>query len=195
MEHYTIQAVILLTTEARKKFLNQYRDCHEALDRFCLALCHDREAARELVQECLLQALQGYHRLQDEGKFLSWLMGIAIRVKKNHERKWRKLVPMEQLPEKESAEQSDADAALSVLRHLCRRLKETERECFLLFELSGLPIEAIAEAQESNPNTVKTRLRRARGKLKKWLEKEYGPQDPPFTGTNLSLSMEDKDHG
>jgi len=69
------------------------------------------------------------------------------------------------------------------------------REAFLLFELSDLSLEAIAEVQECNINTVKTRLRRAREKLKKWLEKEYNNDDPLVNWSNLKLTMEAKENG
>lgn len=179
----------------RDEFLNQYRNSYEALERFCRVLCRDREAARELVQECSLQALQGYDRLKEKEKFRSWMMGIAIRVKYSHDRKMKNWIVMETLPEPASGSQTDAEASLSILRKLCHKLNEHEKEAFLLFELSDLSLEAIAEVQESNVNTVKTRLRRAREKLKKWLEKEYQKEDPLVNWSNLKLNMEAKENG
>ncbi|MHB1278663.1 MAG: RNA polymerase sigma factor [Bacteroidia bacterium] len=184
-----------MTTEVKEEFLNHYRSCHESLERFCRVLCRDREAARELVQETLLQALTGFDRLREKEKFLSWLMGIAIRVKRNQDRKLKNWVVMDMLPEKASTLQTDSDAALGVLRSLCRKLNEKEREVFLLFELSGLSLEAIAEVQESNVNTVKTRLRRARERLKKWLQHEYQSNDPLVNWSTLTLNMEAKENG
>lgn len=179
----------------REAFLNQYRTSHKALERFCRVLCRDREAARELVQETLLRALEGYDRLKEKEKFQSWLMGIAIRQKHNQDRKWRNWVVMDEVPERASSEQTDSDTGLYMLRKLCSKLNESEREAFLLFELSDLPLEAIAEVQECNINTVKTRLRRAREKLRKWLEKEYNNDDPLVNWSNLKLTMEAKENG
>ncbi len=179
----------------REDFLNQYETCHEALERFCRVLCRNREAARELVQETLLQALEGYERLREKEKFASWLMGIAIRVKRRQDRKLKNWLVMEELPEQKAAEQSDSDAGLYMLRKLCRKLNKGECEAFLLFELSGLPLEAIAEIEDTNINTVKTRLRRARGKLKKWLEKEYRSIDLLVDWSKLNLNMEAKENG
>ena len=184
-----------MTTEVKEEFLDHYRTCHLSLERFCRVLCRDREAARELVQESLLQALIGYDRLREKEKFLSWLMGIAIRVKRSQDRKLKNWIVMDILPEKASGLQTDSDAALSVLRKLCRKLNEKEREVFLLFELSELSLEAIAEIQESNINTVKTRLRRAREKLQKWLKNEYQTIDPLVNWSNLTLNMEAKKNG
>lgn len=102
---------------------------------------------------------------------------------------------MDILPEKASSLQTDSDAALGVLRRVCRKLNEKEREVFLLFELSGLSLEAIAEIQESNVNTVKTRLRRAREKLQKWLKNEFESDDPLVNWSSLTLNMEAKENG
>lgn len=179
----------------REEFLNNYETCHESLEKFCRVLCRNREAARELVQETLLQALEGYDRLREKEKFASWLMGIAIRVKRRQDRKLKNWLLMEVLPERVAAEQSDSEAALFMLRKLCGKLNKAEREAFLLFELSGLSLEAIAEIEEANINTVKTRLRRAREKLKKWLEKEYRLEDPLVNWSELHLNMEAKENG
>lgn len=184
-----------MTTEAKTEFLNHYQSSHQALENFCRVLCRDREAARELIQETLLQALEGFHRLQDKEKFTSWLMGIAIRVKRSQDRKLKNWFLSESLPEQSADMHTDAEAGLYMLRKLCRNLNVSEKEAFLLFELSGFSLEAIAEIQGANLNTVKTRLRRAREKLKKWLEKEYRQEDPLVNWSTLTLNMEAKENG
>ena len=181
---------ILLTTEAKDEFLDLYREHHQALEQFCRVLCRDREAARELVQESLLQAFQGYHRLREAEKFRSWLLGIAVRVKRSKDRKQLRWILPETLPEPEASEQSDAEASLSILRSLCGKLRKSEREVFLLFELSDLPLQEIADLQHTNVNTVKTRLRRAREKLRSWLEQENRSIEIRSGWTPYSLSME-----
>lgn len=184
-----------MNTGANEHFLNLYGSCHEDLERFCRVLCRNSESTRELVQETLLRALQGYHRLKDETKFKSWLMGIALRTKRSQDRKLKNWVLMDILPEKAAQEQSDTEAALSMMRRLCRKLNEKEREAFLLFELSGLTLQSIAEIQETNENTVKTRLRRSREKLQKWLKKEYRTPEAGSEWSKLELSMEGKSNG
>lgn len=179
-------------TEVSEEFLNQYRDSHKALERFCAALCKDREASRELIQETLLQAIQAYPKIRDKEKFSSWIMGIAIRVKRANERKWKRIVFPETIPETIGSNQTDHDASLSILRRLVAKLKPKEQEAFLLFELSDFSLEAIAEIQESNLNTVKTRLRRAREKLKSWLQSEYRLDESLDKWSLISEKMEVK---
>lgn len=123
------------------------------------------------------------------------MMGIAIRVKKSQDRKFKNWFLKEDLPEQSVDMHTDADAGLSMLRKLCHKLNVSEKEAFLLFELSDFSLEAIAEIQAANVNTVKTRLRRAREKLQKWLEKEYRQQDPLVNWSASTLNMEAKENG
>jgi len=67
-----------------------------------------------------------------------------------------------------SAEQAER---VRLLHRLLAQLDDDKREVFVLAELEGLTAIEIAEALESNPNTIASRLRAARREFEAALER------------------------
>lgn len=99
----------------------------------------------------------------------SWLYGIARRVAADHRRArarhQRKLdaLPKAQAP---TLERQIADRELlAMLEAALAKLDPGPREVFVMAEIEGMSAREIAELLELNPNTIASRLRRARAEL------------------------------
>jgi len=128
---------------------------------------------KDLTQDVFLTIHRKAKKYREQGKLRSWLCGIAIRTVKAHIRQQVRsglrsryagegsgvARPQSDLGQRAQA-RMDLDAAL-------RRLPEEQREVLLLHTIEQLEGEEIAKMLKISPNTVWTRLHRARGRLRK----------------------------
>lgn len=149
----------------KERFLQLFNPHHDRLCRFARAMTHDAEAARELVAETVLAALEGFERLRDDKAFLSYLFTIATRIyqRRRRHRKWFGEYDQERAENiRDTADSPDRAADIEALYHALARLPEKQREAVVLFEISGFSLEEIRELQGGTLSGVKARLRRGR---------------------------------
>jgi RNA polymerase sigma-70 factor, ECF subfamily len=100
----------------------------------------------------------------------SWLYGICRRVAADHRRsrtrRQRKLEALPTPPSDPALEGQVADRELlAALERELAQLDPGSREVFVMAELEGMSGREIAEATGVNPNTVASRLRKARARI------------------------------
>ncbi len=140
----------------------------------------DFHIAQEITQDTFLRAYQKLNTLRNRTLFSSWLYVIATRLCHEWGRKKRLLMePLNTHNTKEVeqvaynqylAEQRAADAdetRRELVKKLLKKLPESERTVMTLHYLGEMTCEAISEFLGTSPNTVKSRLHRARERLKK----------------------------
>lgn len=140
--------------------------------------------AEDIVSLTFLEAWRLRGKLRPDGdSVLPWLLGIAVNVLRNHRRAARRhaaalvrLPPAEAMPDfadelvnrmRDSEQLAAATAALA-------RLRPADREVFTLIVWSGLDYAQTAEALGVPVGTVRSRLSRARTRLRE-LTAEPGP--------------------
>lgn len=150
--------------------------------RLCLRMCQDPEDARDLTQEAFVKAWRGLRFYRQEAAFSTWLYRLTgnvcldfLRQKKRRptvslsssdeeDVQWEvpdlAPTPEEQIMEY-SAKQTVADAMAL--------LEEEFRMILTLRVVEELSYEEIGHILDLKPGTVKSRLARAREKLKKIL--------------------------
>jgi RNA polymerase sigma factor (sigma-70 family) len=152
-------------------------------------LLGDREEARDAVQEAFLRAWRGLPRFRGEASFRTWATGIVINVCRNRlasadaqrRRKTSSLARRDQatgdeaaLPLPDPAPGPEARAQGSEVREALATalagLTAEHREIILLREMHDLEYEEIAAALGCAVGTVRSRLARARGALRRALE-------------------------
>lgn len=149
--------------------------------KYCRALCAKRSAddAEDVLQQALLKALENFEQLNDKTKFRSWFFTIITREFYNSVRKdfWKKFIPIiddksiPDIPEIYDGEEDSERKA--ILYKALSKISSKERTAILLFEIGGFSIEEIKEMQnEKSISAIKSRLSRARGKLKIIIETE-----------------------
>jgi len=165
--------------------------------KYCRALTYrtSKDDAEDLFQQSVLKALENFDRLKDKEKFKSWFFTIITREHITLIRKlfWRKFIPLDdnenlsysRMPEIFSEIESNERSAL--LQTALSKLNSKERSALLLFELADFSLEEIKEIQqEKSLSAVKSRLSRARAKLKEQIIKIESTQEVSFRKSNVN---------
>ena len=123
----------------------------------------------DAVQECILKAWAKQDTLRCEAFMQSWMIRILINECYNLMRKRRHLVDLDSLPEPEAP--PGADPALhDAIAHLDDKL----RLPVVLHYMEGYRVDEIAKMLCLPSGTVKSRLMRARARLKDMLDDQEG---------------------
>ncbi|MFJ8044952.1 RNA polymerase sigma factor [Kitasatospora sp. NPDC096147] len=136
----------------------------------------DWAAAEDVVSLTFLEAWRLRGKLDvDGGPVRPWLFGIATNVLRNTTRAGRRhRTAMARLPERgvvpdfadELVARLDDGARLAAAKRALERLRRREREVFQLCVLAGLDYASAAEALGVPVGTVRSRLSRARARLR-----------------------------
>ncbi|MCH2224892.1 MAG: RNA polymerase sigma factor [Crocinitomicaceae bacterium] len=151
----------------QEQFLELYEPIHDRFERFCRAKVYGMDSS-DLINETLLVAFEQFDSLRSKKAFLSFLFGISIRVLSNHHRKRKERTLMKEdkiLQLNDANANTELDADVYFLYKALDELSETQRECIILFEISGFKIREIAEIQNSSESAIKLRLKRGRARL------------------------------
>ncbi len=140
----------------------------------------DFHIAQEITQDAFLQAYRKLGDLKNPNAFAGWLYVIVAHLCLDWIRKNR--IPMESLDTADSsevdrgsysqyvAEKQEAEAdetRREVVKDLLKKLPESERTVMTLHYLGEMTIKSVSEFLGVSPNTVKSRLSRARNRLRK----------------------------
>lgn len=169
---------------AFEELVNRYE---KQVYNLCLRMVNNREDAADLTQEAFLKAWRGLQFFKAEAAFSTWMYRLTtnvcidfLRSRKRHdsisltvedeEHGEQELdVPDEApLPEEQvlySAQKEEISRAMA-------ELDEESRMILTLRVVEDLSYEQIADVLDLKPGTVKSRLARARIKLKKLLEEK-----------------------
>jgi RNA polymerase sigma-70 factor (ECF subfamily) len=146
---------------------------------YVFELVHDEQASLDIVQETFINATRHVGSLREDGKFGSWLFGIA------HQKclqRWRKQGREAAALEEFAAAPIDweddpaellirAEQEAAVMR-LLNQLPVAQRSMLLLHFVEDFPLEDIAAVTGTALGTVKSRLHYAKKALKKLIEEE-----------------------
>jgi RNA polymerase sigma-70 factor (ECF subfamily) len=132
----------------------------------------------DTVQDIFFNAYKHIKRYDpDKGKFSTWLFRIARNrclneIKRKKERSWPEIY---NIPEKGNPENDLMHKEFLIkLDKSLDRLPYKNKVVLVLADLQGLSYEEIAQIEKTNTGTVKSRLFRARQKLRSTLEPYRG---------------------
>ena len=123
----------------------------------------------DAVSEAVLKAWQKRDTLRDERLFETWLIRILIRECVNIQRKQKRVVPMETLPEAATDPPSDN----LVLRDALDSLSQEQRAAVVLHYMEGYGVADVAAMLHTFKGTVTSRLHYARLKLRDLLKEDF----------------------
>ena len=129
-------------------------------------LCSEEDAA-DAAQESILIAFQKLSSLRDRTRFQPWLLRILTHECYAILRRRRRLVPLDFLPEAEAPPPSEAPQEL--WQAVCD-LSEQLRAVVVLYYYQGFSARETGEILGISEANVKTRLSRARKRLREQLE-------------------------
>ena len=146
--------------------------------------------AEEVVQDAYVRAFRALGTFREEAALGTWLTRIAINEAQGRLRGRRETLPLSELDDKTMGEiiqfpggGLDADperqAAIGEIRILLEgaidALPAPFRAVFILRHVEGLSTEETAHVLSIGPETVKTRLHRARTRLQRALQDQLAP--------------------
>jgi RNA polymerase sigma-70 factor (ECF subfamily) len=175
-------------TEELTKMVQQYSD---PIYRVALRMLNDQAEAEDVLQETLIKALRSLENFEGRSNLSTWLYRIAVNESLMVIRKRKPEISIKQddagdeenegisvsqivdwccLPESEFL----TNETRGVLADAIQKLPENLRTVFILRDIEGLSIIETAQALELTETNVKTRLLRARMKLREELSVYFG---------------------
>ena len=157
-----------MANSKQAQFLKLYQPVHAQFERFCRARAFGDMPYQDLINDSLLIAFQKMDHLKSDKAFLSYLIGIAIRVLSNARRKLRPKSGVDELVflnHADPASPIDQKFEVQMLHRALAQLPQLQREALILFEITGYSIKEIMEIQHSGLSAVKQRLARGRKNL------------------------------
>src|ERR1700722_15498689 len=144
---------------------------------YVFELTREEQTGLDLVQETFIAAVKHIGSLREDGKFGSWLFGIA------HQKcvqRWRKRsgkeILFDEIPELPDEPENRPDDLLirreqeAEFMKLLNQLPLPHRSVLLLHFVEDFSVEEIGRITETQPGTVKSRLHYAKKSLRKLVE-------------------------
>ncbi|MDI9237964.1 RNA polymerase sigma factor [Lysobacter sp. LF1] len=171
----------------REAFRHVMKRCNQRLFRVARGVVHSDAEAEDVVQEAYVDAFEKFASFRGEASLATWLTRIVLNEAHGRQRRDRPTVEVEELetaqldagrivafPLASSHADPGATLAREQVRHLLEdaidELPEGFRLVFVLREIEECSVEETAQALELRPETVKTRLHRARRLLRASLQ-------------------------
>ncbi len=175
----------------RAAFAEMVEQFSDTIYRTALRFTSDSQDAEDVLQETFIKALHGLPNFEGRSSLSTWLYRIAVNesLMLLRKRKPERLPAEENREEEDELDESDlvladfcclpedellSSEARSFLDRTIQVLPETLRSVFILRDLDGLSIKETAEALDLSETNVKTRLLRARLRLRQDLAKYFG---------------------
>ncbi|TJW97412.1 MAG: RNA polymerase sigma factor, partial [Mesorhizobium sp.] len=157
---------------------------NQRLYRIARSVVRNDSEAEDIVQEAYVRAFAHLGDFRGESSLATWLSRIVINEALGRLRKTRRTVAMPQslqaeiikFPLSDDPERTMAQRQiLELVERATDRLPDVYRTVFVARVIEGLSIEETAELLDVRPETVKTRLHRARALVRKALADQIGP--------------------
>jgi RNA polymerase sigma-70 factor, ECF subfamily len=164
---------------------------NQRLYRMARGMVRNDSEAEDIVQEAYMQAFAHLERFRGESALTTWLLRIVINEGLERLRKARRRPEQTRTNDQSieariiefprSADQDDPERTMAqrqILRLVERatdNLPDIYRMVFIARVIEGLSIEETAEVLGLRPETIKTRLYRARVLVRRELEDQIGP--------------------
>lgn len=142
---------------------------------YVFELIREEQPALDLVQDTFIAATRHIGGLREDGKFGSWLFGIAHQKCLQHWRKRREIL-FDEIPEPDGEFEESPDDLLirreseAEFMKLLDQLPVPQRSALLLRFVGDFSLDEIARITDSRIGTVKSRLHFAKRSLRKLLE-------------------------
>jgi RNA polymerase sigma factor (sigma-70 family) len=131
-------------------------------------LFRDEDCA-DAIQEAIMKAFQNIHTLREPRYFKTWLIRILINECHQLQRKRENLISIDKLAEPAFNEYGYEKIEIEQLLDV---LPSEDKQLLKLFYIEDLSIQDLALILNIPENTVKTKLRRAREKMKQKIAQE-----------------------
>ena len=171
-----------------------YRLYQPSLLRFSYRLCNDDTLARDAVQDAWMLTLRSMKQVFPPHTFRARVFKAVRWRTFDQIRRRGKNAAEELFEEVVGDDRPEAWATGEQLRRLIKALPDGEGEALYLFYLEDLSVAEIAAIQEAPAGTIKSRLSRARSRLKQQIEppdkNDEAPKNGPSHDTHDRVKLE-----
>lgn len=130
--------------------------------RLALSILHNTADAEDAVSEAVLKAYEKLDKLRNAEKFKPWIMKILVNQAKTMLHKQKRIDLLDDLEQLELTFENQRGELWSIVTEL----DEEFRNVVILFYYEDMTVKEIAKVLRIAEGTVKSRLSRAREKLK-----------------------------
>ncbi|MCW3489440.1 RNA polymerase sigma factor [Dethiobacter alkaliphilus] len=152
-----------------------FEQYYNHIKKLMVLYCCNTQQAEDFTQEAFYRAFKNIDQLREPEKFKSWVYQIAVNEARKYYNKNEKLVFMDPDTLQHRQENITEIDTVNVRMHvseLLYRLDNDSRAILILHYFEDLPINEIARILDIKEGTVKSRLHRARVKLRTLLDAE-----------------------
>lgn len=172
---YTDEELVALLNEdkskAEKAFQELYNRYSSMVHAYCMRVLNDQELAEDFFQETFIKFFQHVKSNHQSSNVPGFLITIARNLLLNYKRDKRTLVSLDGIDVRTEKNQNYENRELLELITYAMDLLDFEyREAFVLREYDGLPYNEIAEITGTTLTNAKSRVFRAKQKIKEILQ-------------------------
>ena len=151
----------------RKFFIAEIETRSDMMYRVAWSILRNDADVQDALQDAVLKAWEKRDKLRDEKFFRTWITRILINACYDTQRKRRRIVSMDEIPESTVSNAPDPDLALAL-----QALPEKLRLPLVLCCSEGMSYEEAADVLRIPSTTLRGRLRRGKDELRKELNAE-----------------------
>ena len=174
----------LLLRRARQGDADAFEQLMTPLEKLIWRVCWhytgQRETASDCAQEAMIKSWRPLDSYRGDCAFESWVYRIAANCSMDAMRKKKRdrsesIEPLKEAgfdpadPEPGTEEKVIAAERKRQLRECITRLPEDQRDALVMTQLEGMSYEDAARRLDVSEGTIKSRVNRAKAKLKEWL--------------------------
>lgn len=136
----------------------------------------------DVVQDVFVEVHDSLSNFEHRSKFKTWLYRITRNVAISHLRGRKETVDLGDLKplraDARTLSKIEARDQVKALYTALEQVKPESREAFLLHEVEEMKLREIAEMTDTSINTIASRVRRTRKKLRTFLETKLAEETP-----------------
>lgn len=175
-----LDSLVLLAQRGNLEALELlYQVMQPLLLSFALRLCNDRQMALDSVQEAWLGSIKSIVKMKDPRVFKSWMFRAVkwkvIDMQRTTQAQQQMVDSLCRANDFETNTEIDTETQDQQLLALIKDLPADEQEAVYLFYLNGLSIYELSIVQKVPIGTIKSRLNRARNRLKQYWSNKNEP--------------------
>lgn len=158
------------TSEAENAFREIYRRYSPRLHAYCHKIFNHEATAEDIFQETFMRFYQYVGSSDSKVNVPGYLITIARNLSLNHKRRAEKITYTDELRTESHDPNNDNKELLDLISMALEILDFNYKEAFILREYNGLSYNEIAEVTGISVTNAKTRVFRAKKKIKKILK-------------------------
>lgn len=155
-----------------EEFIKLYEPIHKQFYGFCRAISGNIDDAEDLLQDSILNVIEGFEKIRDKSAFKSYLYSVASNLHKMRIRRLKFKAKFNEDEVKKIFDSTNDQISLvdfKIIYEKILSLPQRISETLILYYISDLSLEEINKIQGGSLSGVKQRLKRGREKLVKSL--------------------------